>query len=598
MPEPTQSGYDSMDRNQLLSLYRSMLSAREIDRVEQELTQRGEAFFHVSGAGHESSAVLARHLNRADWLHCHYRDKALMIARGMPIRQFFDSILCNDASHSRGRQMSAHFGDRSLNIITMCGPVGNSALQSVGVAAATKDEDAKPITLLSIGDGSTQEGEFLEAIAEAVRCELPVLFLIENNEWAISTTTENKTFFSLPSGSADEFYGLPIHRIDGRDVIETDRRMEQIIGEMRANRQPALVVLDVERLSNHTNADDQSIYREAQDIQDAKDIRDPLLRFEQQMLAQGITAEEIAAIRADVQTQLAAAEDMAFAADAPRATTTAKKSIHVEFTHPSRERRGDRDASEQVTMKDAMRLVLENRLATNEQVFLYGEDIEDPKGDVFGVTKGLSTSYPGRVCNSPLSESTIVGTAIGRSLAGQRPVAFLQFADFLPLAYNQLATELGSIYWRSAGSFQAPVIVMVPCGAYRPGLGPFHSHSLESTCAHIPGIDVFMPSTAGDAAGLLNAAFDSQRPSIFFYPKALLNDPTESTSTNVSEQFTPIGVARKVRAGRDITLVGWGNTVRLCESVATTLDQVGIESEVIDLRSISPWDEATVLSSA
>ena len=196
-------------------------------------------------------------------------------------------------------------------------------------------------------------------------------------------------------------------------------------------------------------------------------------------------------------------------------------------------------------MKDAMREVLRHQMSANSDIVLVGEDIEDPKGDVFGVTKGLSTQYPGRVRNAPLSESTILGTSVGQALAGRRPVAFLQFADFLPLAYNQIATELGSMYWRTDGEWQAPVIVMIPCGAYRPGLGPFHSHSLESIAVHTPGIDVFMPSTAADAAGLLNAAFRSQRPTLFFYPKACLNDPEQTTPRDIENQFVPIGTAQK-----------------------------------------------------
>ncbi|MCA9222856.1 MAG: hypothetical protein KDA71_21200, partial [Planctomycetales bacterium] len=200
--------------------------------------------------------------------------------------------------------------------------------------------------------------------------------------------------------------------------------------------------------------------------------------------------------------------------------------------------------------------------------------------------------------SSPLTESTIMGVSIGRSLAGERPVAFLQFADFMPLAFNQIASELATMYWRTDGSWETPVIVMMACGGYRPGLGPYHAQTYEGTLAHIPGIDIFMPSTAADAAGMLNAAFRSRRPTFFLYPKALLNDPQLATSANVAEQFVPIGPARKVRGGRDITLVGWGNTIKLCEKTAEALDTVGVEAEILDLRSLSPWDERSVLASA
>ena len=217
---------------------------------------------------------------------------------------------------------------------------------------------------------------------------------------------------------------------------------------------------------------------------------------------------------------------------------------------------------------------------------------------MFGLTKGLSTAFPDRVRNAPLSESTIVGVAVGQALAGQLPVAFVQFADFLPLANNQIVSELATMYWRTAGKFEAPVILMAACGAYRPGLGPFHAQTGESMMAHTPGLDIFMPSNATDAAGLLNAAFESGRPTLFLYPKACLNDPKFAAPENVHEIFVPIGPSRRVRAGRDITFVAWGNTVRICEETADALERVGVESEIIDLRSISPWDERTVLATA
>ncbi len=586
-----------MDPKQLLDLYRAMVTARQIDQLERELTNRGEAFFHVSGKGHEGSAALSFHLHEDDWLHCHYRDKALMIARGITPRSFFDSLFCKRQSHSRGRQMSAHMSDRRLKIMSLTGPVGNAALQSVGVAMTIKDYTSRPLVLCSMGEGATQEGEFLEACAEAVRLQLPVLFLVHDNHWAISTTTRGKTFYSRPEAEADSFYGMPIHRVDGRHVVTAGSKLGEVVTSIRRDRQPQVVVFDVERLDDHTNADDQTVYRDADDIHRAAETSDPIFNFERYLLSSGIGAGQLERIRVAVQAELGRAESASFAGPDPAPALTAKAPIQIELTHPSRERRGIADGPG-LTMKDAMREVLRHQMAANPDVVLVGEDIEDPKGDVFGVTKGLSTQYPGRVRNAPLSESTILGTSIGQALAGRRPVAFLQFADFLPLAYNQIATELGSMHWRTDGKWKAPVIVMVPCGAYRPGLGPFHSHSLESLAVHTPGIDVFMPSTAADAAGLLNAAFRSERPTLFFYPKACLNDPEQTTPRDVENQFVPIGTARKVRSGRDITFVCWGNTVRLCRHAADALEQAGVDAEVLDLRSLSPWDERTVLASA
>ncbi|HUG67246.1 MAG TPA: beta-ketoacyl-ACP synthase 3 [Pirellulaceae bacterium] len=585
-----------MNQHHLLTLYRTMYTARQIDKVEQELTQRGEAFFNVAGSGHEATAALAPHLTEADWLHCHYRDKALLVGRGMPLRSFFDSFLCKDHSSSRGRRMSGFFSDPSLHILSMVTPTGNNALQAVGVAAAVKDETSRPIVYCAIGDGTAQQGEVTEGIAAAVRDRLPVLFVIENNRLAISTPTPGRTFLSLPDGDAESYYGLPIRRVDGRDAAGSFEAFESIVARMRRERTPQLVDFEVERLTSHTNADDQRVYRSADEINEAAVSGDPLRRLEHQLLAEGCEPATLAALRRNVEAEVAAAADEALAGPDPTPQMTAKATIPVELTHPSHEVRGDEERAT-LTMGQALRDTLDHHLATDARVFLYGEDIEDPKGDVFGVTRGLSTKYNGRVCNSPLSESTIIGTSIGRALAGQRPVAFLQFADFLPLAYNQLACELASMFWRTGGEWKVPLVVMAACGGYRPGLGPYHAQTFESVMTHTPGIDVFMPSNACDAAGMLNAAFKSERPTLILYPKAMLNDSSRATSSNVAEQFVPIGSARKLRTGRDITFVAWGNTVSLCERAADDLERAGVEVEIIDLRSLSPWDEHMVVAS-
>lgn len=586
-----------MDCTRLINVYRAMVTAREIDRIEQELTSRGEAFFHVSGAGHEAVAGLNCFLTPEDWLHCHYRDKALMIARGMSPRHFFDSLYCKHEAHARGRQMSAHLGDRSLKIVTMTGPVGNTALQAVGIAEAVRRHPSRPLVLCSVGDGTTQEGEFLEACAEAARRHLPVLFLIENNHWAISTPTKGQTFFDISGETPTHFHSIPIERVDGRSVPRVIGLFRRVVRDIRRLRAPRIVVLDVERLANHTNADDQSIYRCADDIARAWEHGDPIRRFERWLETRGVPRAELVSVHAAARAEVEAAEAASAAGPEPAPVFTASCQLPVELTHPSQEQRGDKDGGT-LTMRDAMREVLRHQLQTDDRVTLYGEDIEDPKGDVFGVTKGLSTEFPSRVLNSPLSESTIVGTAVGRALAGQRPVAFLQFADFLPLAFNQIASEMGTIHWRSDGEWSAPVIVMVACGGYRPGLGPFHAQTFDSLIAHVPGVDVFVPSTASDAAGMLNAAFRSPRPTLFFYPKACLNDPAVGTTEDVASQFVPIGVSRQVRSGRDLTMVAWGNTVRICERAAAELEKAGLEAEIIDLRSLSPWDARAVITSA
>ncbi|MFW5686439.1 MAG: transketolase C-terminal domain-containing protein, partial [Spirochaetota bacterium] len=449
--------------------------------------------------------------------------------------------------------------------------------------------------LCSLGDGMTQQGEVLEAIAHAVRDELPVLFLIQDNAFAISTKTLQRTFYSTPQGESDEFYTIPIRRIDGRDPISSYDAFGDVVSSMRSSRKPSIVVFNVDRLSNHTNADDQRMYRTPEEIEHIRATGDPINVLGRYLVDAGVDPSELEDARAEIETELRETARRVQRSPEPEPTRTAVKPLPARLTSRENEYAGKEPSADapdetRYTMIEAIREVLRERLGNDERVQLFGEDLEDPKGDVFGITRGLTKQFPGRVVNSPLAEATILGVTIGQALAGKRPVAFLQFADFLPIAYNQIFAELGSMYWRTDGGWQVPVIVMVTCGGYRPGLGPFHASSMEGIAAHTPGVDVFMPSTAGEAAGLLNAAFESERPTIFFYPKNCLNDRSATTTTDVSRQLVPIGTARKVRSGEHLTLVGWGNTVRLCWQAATALEQGGVSAEIIDLRSIVPWD--------
>lgn len=577
------------------SLYTTMVTARHMDLIEQSYTSRGEAFFHVSGAGHESSIALYPHLTDSDWLHCHYRDKALMLARGITPHMFFLSLFNKDRSHSRGRQMNAHMSSPEHNVLSIVGPVGNSALQAVGVAEAIKGNEGAPLVLCALGEGTTQESEVIEAIGHAVRAELPVLFVVQDNRYAISTKTPGQTFYSRPDGEANEFYGIPITRIDGRDTVGASESFGELVAGMRADRKPRIAVFSVERLHNHTNADDQRVYRSPDEISRAAETGDPVALLRAQLIEAGVSEEELTTEEEEIREQLAASARDAQMSAEPEPTVGAKAPLPPRLTDRSNEYTGD--GNDDLVMLEAIRDVLDARLAADERVTLFGEDIEDPKGDVFGITRGLGQKYGERIKNSPLSESLILGVSIGRALAGGRPVAFLQFADFLPIAYNQIFAELGSMYWRTDGGWTVPVIVMITAGGYRPGLGPFHASTLEALVAHTPGVDVFMPSTAADAAGLLNAAFESERPTIFFYPKNQLNDRAGMTSRDVAKQLVPIGVSRKVRSGDDLTIVAYGNTVPLAERAASVLEKHGASVDVIDLRSLVPWDEDAVVES-
>lgn len=596
-----------------LNLYKYMLMSRESDAVEAELVNSGEANFLASSKGHEGSVILAPFLTASDYIHCHYRDKALMLARGISSEMFFYSALTKAESHSQGRQMVSHMSAAKLNILSIVGPVGNNALQAAGIAYAIKNNTDNPIVVCSFGDGTSQQGEVLEAIAEAKRSGLPILFFIHNNSLAISTRTNGKTFFSLPGGGqqynnpqdqqanhyAQSFYEIPITHLDGRRPLEQLDTIQNLITQMRSDRQPQIVIFNIDRLDNHSNADDQKLYRQTDEINLTKE-QDPLILSYEYLIKHGINQELLDQTKREAVNEVRKSLDTARLGSAPAPTFTAEKPLPPELQPGAPEYRGDfEDNNNRLTMLEAMKSTFNLHLAQNEKVVLLGQDIEDDKGDVFGITRGLSTKYPERVKNSALSESTIVGMAGGMALAGKLPVAFVQFADFMPLAYNQIFSELATMYWRTNGEWQNPVIVFAACGGYRPGLGPFHSQTNEATYAHIPGIDVYMPSNAADAAGMLNAAFKSGRPCVYLYPKKLLNNSSiaDTTSTDIGRHIVPIGKARIVTTGTDITLVGWGNTVGLCSQAADILESIGIEAEVIDLRTIKPYDIATILAS-
>lgn len=577
-----------------ISNLKYMLMARVIDQIESEYTARGESFFHVSGAGHESIAVLASLLQKNDWIHSHYRDKALLLARGLSPRDYFLALFNKDASHSHGRQMNAHMSAPELNVLSISGPVGNSTLHAAGVAEAIKQQKDSGIVISILGEGTTFQGEFLESLTLAVRDSLPVLVVVEDNKFAISTHTEGKTFYQVGEKKIEKYLDCEIIHIDGRAPQLAYSLFKDAVAAVRSTVSPKIVIFSVDRLENHTNADNQQIYRSDAEIESIQEKSDPILNLIKHLydLDYQSAKEKLREMQKALYEELKPIAAEAQKAPDPKANFTALKPLSLKTTPQEQCEPGP------LVMLESMREVLGNWLEKDSSVFLYGQDIEDPKGDVFGLTRGLSTAYPDRVVNSPLSESIIVGTSIGRALYGQRPVAFLQFADFFPLAFNQIYSELGSMYWRSGGKWEVPVIILATCGGYRPGLGPFHSSSMESVAAHVPGIDVFIPSNAKDAAGLLNAAFLSGRPTVFFYPKSQLNVKYNTISKDGARNLViSPGKARIVQEGSDLTLVGFGNTVSLCEQVAETLLKEDKTVEVIDLRSLQPMDHSTVLES-
>ena len=583
---------DSEKINYYLETYHHMVASRYTDHLQAEAAKRGEVFFYIPSSGHELTALFSHYLKPCDWLHLHYRDRALAYARGVTYETVFNGLFSRENSNSAGRRMPAFPCEKSLNIMSTPTLVGSNALQAVGVAHAINEQENNPIVLVSVGDGSTQQGDFYEAVAEAVRFDLRVVFLIEDNRYALSTPTKGNTFYSLPNSEINEFYGINIERINGTHVIEADEKISKCLKKSRNDNKPQIIVFNVERLESHTNADDQSVYRSKDDLSNSLKNLDPCANLRNVLIDNGVAIEVLNELEEKVQKQIDEAFKIARNGLPPKPTFTAKRPLDIQKPeHIFKNNQKD------LTMLEAMRESLRHQLNISHNTILLGQDIEDPKGDVFGLTRTLSSNFPKRVRNSALAENTILGVSTGLALAGKKPIAFMQFSDFLPVAYNHLLSEIGAMYWRSNGQWNAPVTVMAIAGGYRPGLGPYHAQTLESICAHIPGIDVFMPSTAEDAAGLLNAISESNRPSLFLFPKSLINDRSRMTNSDISNHYVPIGKAKISRVGQDLTIVSWGSPMPLCEKVGEAFYEAGINIEVIDLRTIFPWDIDCVLNS-
>ncbi|MBI3829460.1 MAG: 2-oxo acid dehydrogenase subunit E2 [Planctomycetes bacterium] len=590
-----------------LKLYKLMLEARMNDEAEQALKRRGQGHFQMSSMGHEALAGVALAMAEGDWLHPHYRDRAIVMGRGYSHEQFFLDFYAKRDSATGGRQMPVHFNSRAHRIVSLSSPVATNMLQAVGMAMSLKERSVPEVVVASSGDAATREGEVLEAIQQAAIESLPVLFLIEDNRWGISTPTVGKTFWTQPNSLSHNgdgctyFMGCRVVDVDGLDPEAVYAASQEALERARGGKGPTCLITRLERMGSHSSSDDQRIYRDEKELE-AVVLKDPLKRYEARLIAEKVlTQADADKLHAAVQAELDAAMAKAKSAADPDPAGVLHSAFAPLPEDLPKEERGlppllaKRTGG--LTMAQCIDLVLEQEMRRNPRIFVFGEDIEDPKGDVFSTTRGLSSKFPGRVRNSPLAEGTIIGSAVGRAILGDVPVPCIQFVDFMGPGLNQLFNEVTTFYWRSRGQWNCPMVILSPYGAYLPGLGPWHSQTNEAIYAHMPGLHVVIPSAPGDAAGLLRYSFRCNRPVLFLYPKALLHGAEETVKEPGSECIVPFGRSRVVRPGRDVTIVTWGNCVAVTRQAAQRAAQEGIEAEIIDLRTIVPWDVQGVLDS-
>lgn len=559
--------------------------------------------FQLSCAGHELAGIIAGRslLPGKDWSFPYYRDQGFPLGLGCDLHEILASFLARlTTNHSAGRMMPYHYSHKKLRICCQSSVVGTQFLQAAGRAWAVKNMQANEVVYVSGGDGSTSQGEFHEMLNYVALHQLPLVTAIQNNSWAISVPFSEQCSADL-SSLGKSYRGLDIYEVDGGDYIDLANAFSQAIERARVSSIPALLLINVVRLEPHSNSDNHEKYRTREDL-DACSNCDPLLRLENQLTEYGITSTEILEIKSEAKEEVARAYSLAESMPFPSKGSTSHE-VFSPYTpalidyEDSVESRSLCDQPK--VMRDAITEALMEEMQRDSGVVIFGEDVAGDKGGVFGVTRDFSRKFGAQRCfNTPLAEATIIGTAIGMAFDGiHKPVAEIQFADYIWPGINQLFSEASSIYYRSSGEWEVPLVIRAPCGGYIQG-GPYHSQSIEAFLAHCPGIKVVYPSNAADAKALLKSAIRDPNPVVFLEHKALYQRRAFSACPVFSSEYIlPFGKAKIVRPGTDLTIVSWGMSLVMSVDIAKELEELGISTEVIDLRTIVPWDYPTVLES-
>jgi len=578
-----------------LELYRKMLTVFFVEERMKIFVKQGKCSFNASTRGHEKVQIGMTMLLRPgfDWFFPYYRSKALAIALGMPLKDVFLGMLSRAGDpNSNGRNMAEHFSSRELNLVSQTAVTATQYLNAVGVARALQAEGEGRIVHVSSGEGATSQGEFFEALNWAGREKLPVAFLVQNNGYAISVPQQAQTGSEIHRIA--EGFGLRTFHLDGTWFESMYQQLPPAIEGVRRGEGPILFEADVVRLEPHSSSDDHRKYRSCGELTTASE-RDPIARTERYLLRHGVLSQgEIEAFRASIKVEV---DEAAAEADSHLQPAATNLLAHIYSGEPAPPVTKPVLVSEKpVAMIDAINHGLREEMERNPGIVMWGEDIADPKGGVFGVTRGLSSAFPGRVFNSPLAEASIAGVAAGMAMAGYKPIVEIQFADYTWPAFVQLRNEIATVRWRSQGAWTCPVVVRIASGGYIKG-GPWHSACVEGVFAHIPGWRVVFPSCAEDAKGLIKMAARSEDPVVFLEHKGLYRKIQAQTAEPDADYLIPFGKGRLVNEGTELTVISWGYTVHLALEAARQLEHEGRSIEVIDLRSIAPVDEELIAQS-
>jgi 2-oxoisovalerate dehydrogenase E1 component len=610
---------EGLTRDQLLAVYRWMVLSRKLDDKEIQLKNQSQIFFQISGAGHEAVLVAAALTLRSgyDWFFPYYRDRALCLALGVtPLEMLLSAVGSKDDPASGGRQMPSHWGHTQYNIVSGSSPTGTQVLHAVGAAEAgviyqrvtaisDRDVRSRPdeIVYVSLGEGATSEGEFWEALNTACTRKLPVLFLVEDNGYAISVPVEVQTAGGNISRLVSSFPGLLVDSVDGTDFFASLKAMRRAAEYVRGRNGPAFVHAHVIRPYSHSLSDDEKLYKPPAE-REAEARRDPIRKFTEFLIANGHASDaELQATVGDIDREVNEATAKALAAPKP-AKSSAMQWLYSPTLDPTSAafETAARPEGKPDTVVAAINRTLKDEMAINPRIVVFGEDVADAskkealplvpgKGGVFKLTHGLQRLYgDDRVFNSPLAEASIVGRAVGMAARGLKPVVEIQFFDYIWPAMMQIRDELSMMRYRSSNAWSAPVVIRTPIGGYLRGGGPYHSQSGESIFAHCPGIRIVYPSNAVDAAGLLRTAIRCDDPVLFLEHKHLYRQTYNKGEYPGKEFMIPFAKASLRREGEHVAIITWGALVQRSLLAAQQAEKDHISVAVMDLRTIVPYD--------
>ncbi|MCB1073322.1 MAG: MFS transporter [Chlamydiia bacterium] len=591
---------EAAEKQKCLKTLEGVYRARFTDEKMQKLVRQNKGgTFHLYTHGHELVGVMCGQALTAgkDWGLPYYRDRAFAIGLGCDLSEIFGAFLAREVPHhSGGRMMPDHFSHKQLRIPCQSSVVGSQFLQATGVAKAARLAGTDEVVYVSGGDGSTSQGDFHEALNYACLHQLGVIFVIQDNGWAISVPVEDQTAGGSIAHMARGYEGLSVHEIDGCDFVALSDALKDAIQKGRSLEGPTLIVAKVPRMGAHSSSDDPKKYKNDDHFEEDQ-ARDPIPRFESFLLEKGwVTEGELETLREKIKEEVeeAAVKGEAFPLqETERVLDHVYKEVDIAFNETPDQR------GESVVIMDALNHAIDEEMERDPGVIVFGQDVARGKGGVFGITRGLTDKYGEERCfNTPLAESTIVGTAIGISVHSHfKPVAEIQFADYLWTGFNQLYNELSNFHYRANGEWNCPIVIRMPSGGYIQG-GPYHSQNIEAFLTHCPGLKVVIPSNAADAKMLLKSAIRDPNPVVFLEHKALYRQRVFSANPEpTKDEIIPLGKAKIVREGTDLTLIAWGLMVHMASEVAQKLEDEGISVEIIDLRTLAPLDFETILQS-